>query len=153
MFIPLGHEQMSARRWPYVTFALIALNVLIFIGTNSTIERQGSQLAEVKSHVLMLAAMHPELEVPEALQPFVQKFQEQNPETWKILNRNDRPVADGFDAQARIIDEPGVLQAQLDDLAEQYTQLSASALTEQYAFIPSDPKPLAYLTANFLHGG
>jgi hypothetical protein len=28
MLIPLRHENMEGRRWPVVTFALIALNVL-----------------------------------------------------------------------------------------------------------------------------
>jgi len=40
MLIPLRHENMEGRRWPVVTFALIALNVLIFFGTHWKIEEQ-----------------------------------------------------------------------------------------------------------------
>ncbi len=37
MLIPLRHENMEGRRWPVVTFALLALNVAIFLGTHWTI--------------------------------------------------------------------------------------------------------------------
>jgi membrane associated rhomboid family serine protease len=30
MFIPLRNENMRGRRWPYITFALMALNIVIF---------------------------------------------------------------------------------------------------------------------------
>jgi hypothetical protein len=33
MLIPLRHENMEGRRWPVITFTLIALNILIFLGT------------------------------------------------------------------------------------------------------------------------
>jgi hypothetical protein len=38
LLIPLRHENMEGRRWPVVTFTLIALNVLIFLGTHWKIE-------------------------------------------------------------------------------------------------------------------
>src|SRR5581483_6193902 len=42
---------------------------------------------------------------------------------------------------------------ELDSLDSQYIQLKASSIAEQYAFIPAHPRPISYLTANFLHGG
>ena len=57
MLIPLRHENMEGRRWPVVTFALIALNVLIFLGTHWKIEAQEPERVEVRTHVLVLAAM------------------------------------------------------------------------------------------------
>jgi hypothetical protein len=36
MLIPVRHENMSARRWPVVTFALIAINVVVFLFTHGT---------------------------------------------------------------------------------------------------------------------
>ena len=50
MLIPLRHENMEGRRWPVITFGLIALNVLIFLGTHWKIEAQEPERAEVDQH-------------------------------------------------------------------------------------------------------
>ena len=71
MLFPLRHENMEGRRWPVITFALIALNILIFLGTHWKIEEQNPERAEVRMHILLLAAMHPELQMPADVQRFV----------------------------------------------------------------------------------
>src|SRR2546430_7994788 len=52
MLIPLRHENMEGRRWPVVTFALIALNLLIFLGTRS--EEHTSELQSQSNLVCRL---------------------------------------------------------------------------------------------------
>lgn len=153
MLIPLRHEQMSARRWPVITFALIAINVVVFLLTFSSIEEQSAKLGETKTHLLILAASHPTVKVPETVEPFVTAFQKNNPGVWKQIQDPNREIVDTWDARMRVLDEPEIWQQEMDSLAAEFTQESASSITEQYAFIPSNPKPLAYLTANFLHGG
>jgi hypothetical protein len=37
MLIPIRHENMSARRRPIVTFALIAINVTAFLATHDSV--------------------------------------------------------------------------------------------------------------------
>src|SRR5262245_49886386 len=64
MLIPIGHENMSARRWPIITIALIVINVAVFLGTHGAMEEQAPELGHTKAHILMLAAMHPELNLP-----------------------------------------------------------------------------------------
>ena len=71
MLIPLRHENMEGRRWPVITFALIALNVLAFLGTHWTIEAQEPERAENRMHIIVLAAQHPELIMPEDVEKFV----------------------------------------------------------------------------------
>ena len=71
MLIPLRHENMEGRRWPVVTFALIALNVVIFLGTHWKIEEQEPERREVRMHILVLAAKHPELKMSEEVEKFV----------------------------------------------------------------------------------
>src|SRR2546421_9205730 len=86
MLIPLRHENMEGRRWPVVTFALIALNVVIFLGTHWTIEAQEPERFAVRMHVLVLAAAHPDLKMPENIQEFVNEVQAKTPEAaWKQL--------------------------------------------------------------------
>ena len=39
MLIPIGHENMSARRWPVITIGLIVINVVVFLGTHWVINK------------------------------------------------------------------------------------------------------------------
>jgi hypothetical protein len=62
--LPLRRENMQGRRWPVVTFALIALDVLAFLAMHWTIEDQDAQIpqrVEVVKHLIILAATRPEL--------------------------------------------------------------------------------------------
>ena len=153
MLLPIKHENMSTRRLPVVTLALIALNVVVFLGTHSTIEAEAPQLGKTKAHILLLAAAHPELKLAPEAQEIVTSFQKQHPSSWHKIQDPSHEVVDSWDAKMRMQEDRDTLQAELDELTTQYTTLSASALTTQYAFIPAHPKVITYLTANFLHGG
>ena len=153
MLIPLRHENMQGRRWPVITIGLIALNTLIFLGTRSTIEEQGPQLAQVKLHVLMLAAQHPELTEPENVQKLATSIQTRSPNLWAALKNPNRDLQDTWDARMRLEESQENLQDEMDSLGSQYAELESSSLEGKYAFIPGDAKAISYLTANFLHGG
>jgi membrane associated rhomboid family serine protease len=156
MLIPIRHENMSARRWPVITLGLIALNTVIFLGTYFTTQddEKQQQSREVRMHLLMLAAMHPELNVPPKVQELVTSFQEHNPKAWNFMKDGNRAVEDPWDAKVRLMNEQSDLQAEMDSLVAQYSEAAAApSLLEQYAFVPDHPNPISYLTANFLHGG
>ena len=153
MLIPIRHENMSARRWPVITLGLIAVNVVIFLFTHSTMEEQGVQLGQTRAHLIMLAAMHPELSMPADAQEMVESFRAHNLRTWNFLRDGNRPIEDGWDAKIRLQNEEAPLQQEMDSLAAEFKQLSAVSLTNRYAFIPAHPTAIAYFTANFLHGG
>ena len=153
MLIPIRHEGMSARRWPIITFSLIALNVICFAFTFPSMQDETPKLGELKAHILMLAALHPELTLKAEAQQLVDDFKQRDPATWAQAQKPNRDIEDGWDAQMRLQDDPEKLQEELDSLTTQYVQLRAQSITEQYAFIPAHPKPMTYVTANFLHGG
>jgi hypothetical protein len=154
MLIPLRHENMEGRRWPVVTFALIALNVLIFLGTHWKIEAQEPQRRDVRMHVLVLAASHPELKVPEDVERFVDEVKSKTPEAlWQQLSSRKRKPEDGWDAQIRQVDDPEQLQAEMDTLAQRFAEVQKNSFLENYAFVPAHPKPISYLTSMFLHTG
>ena len=153
MLIPLRHENMQGRRWPVITFGIIALNVIIFLGTHSTIERQGADLGRVKIHLVLLAAMHPELKIPEKAQEFVTSIQTKNAALWKEAKRENRDVFDAWDARIRLQDDTDVLQREMDSLGVSYAELSSASILNKYAFIPAHPTLLGVVGGNFLHGG
>jgi len=153
MFIPLRHENMEGRRWPVISIALVLINFVAFVATRGQIDNQNPKDGEVRAHILLLAAMHPELTMPTDVQAFVTNFQKKNPGTWREAQNPNRDVADGWDARMRLIDDQTALQTEMDSLVEQFASAQQSSLLEQYAFVPSHPKAISYLTANFLHGG
>ncbi len=153
MLIPIKHENMTARRWPVVTLALIAINVAVFLLTMSAIDDEAPQLGEVKSHILMLAALHPELKMQPESQQLVDGFKQSHPEQWKQAQNPYREIIDAYDAKIKMTDGASNLQGEMDSLNAEFVKLSRASIIEQYAFVPAHPTAISYLTASFLHGG
>jgi membrane associated rhomboid family serine protease len=144
---------MAARRWPVVTLALIAINTIVFFLTTISMSDEAPQLREVKSNILILAAVHPELKMHPDEERLVEGFKKSHPDQWKQVQSPYREVINAYDAKIKLMEDPGKLQDEMDSLNQRYVQLSSSSITEQYAFVPAHPSALSYLTANFLHGG
>ena len=153
MLIPVQHENMSARRWPVITIGLILLNFVIFLDTHWVMEKQGSQLWQVREHILVLAAMHPQLLLTPEVQEWVADFRKHDPDDWAEMQKPNSEVLDDWDARTRRLDNPAELQEEMDSLASEYSQLLASSIDQRYAFVAAHPGPITYLTSTFLHGG
>jgi membrane associated rhomboid family serine protease len=153
MLIPIKHENMTARRWPVVTIGLIVINTLVFILTISTINNETPELGEVKSHIIILAALHPELKLQPESQRLVGGFKQSQPQEWKHVQSPYRDIIGPYDARLKMMEDTSKLQDEADSLNKQLVDMSASSISDRYAFIPADHKPISYLTANFLHGG
>jgi membrane associated rhomboid family serine protease len=153
MLIPIKHENMEARRWPVVTLALIAINTAVFLFTMSAIDNEAPELGEIKSHILILAALHPELKLQPESQHLVDGFKESHPDQWKQVQSPYRDIMNAYDAKIRMMEDTSKLQSEMDSLNTQFLSLSKTSITEQYAFVPAQPTAISYLTANFLHGG
>jgi membrane associated rhomboid family serine protease len=153
MLIPIKHENMTARRWPVVTLALIAINTIVFLFTMAAMNEEAPELGEVKSHILILVALHPELKLQPESQRLVDGFKKSHEAQWKHVQDPYRDIIDAYDARIKMMENTSKLQEEADSLNQQLIQLSATSITEQYAFVPANPRPVSYLTANFLHGG
>ena len=49
---PIGNENSTVRRLPYVTFAIIALNILIFLATLPMLSKESDDIKQALSAVL-----------------------------------------------------------------------------------------------------
>jgi hypothetical protein len=127
MLIPLRHENMQGRRWPVITIGLIALNVLIFLGTHWQMDREGPELGEVKVHIIILAAMRPELKIEGRAQEFIADVQTKNPSLWKEAQNPNREIHDAWDARMRMMDDEvpreEARQKEMDSLSARYEEL------------------------------
>ena len=153
MLVPIKHENMAARRWPVITIALIVINVAVFLFTMSAMDEEAPQLGKLKTHILILAALHPELKLPPESQQLVDGFKQSHPVQWNQVQNPNRDFIDAYDAKIKMNEDSSKLQSEMDSLNAQFVKLSSSSITEQYAFVPAQHRPISYLTANFLHGG
>ncbi|HYL10026.1 MAG TPA: rhomboid family intramembrane serine protease [Candidatus Acidoferrales bacterium] len=143
---------MSSRRLPVVTITFIALNVVIFLGTHWQMDEQGEKFGPVRLHVLMLAALHPDLKTTAEEQQFVHGFQRQQPAIWQQLENPRRKVFDEWDDQMRTMDADRA-QEEMDSLGQQLADMQAHSITLRYGFVPQHPAAISYITSTFLHGG
>lgn len=153
MFLPLGHENMQSRRWPIITIGLIALNIVAFLGTHWTMEQQDPKVATVKAHILMLAAMHPDVTLPDNVKDFVTTYKQKHPGLWRQAANPNRELEDAWDVKLRMMEDPKQWQREMDSLARQFQDQAEESTVGKYAFTPAHPQPVYYLTANFLHAG
>jgi membrane associated rhomboid family serine protease len=153
ILIPLRHENMQGRRWPIITFVLIGLNILAFLGTHWTIDAQRAELLPVREHLLILAATHSDLKTSGSGQKLIERISGKYADDWRQLGDLNREPIDAWDAQMRLMEDPDALQSQMDTICEQYDEFEKNSIADHYAFVPANPAPISYLTANFLHGG
>ena len=152
--LPIGHENMSARRWPVITLGLIAVNTVIFLFTNyGTTPPPMKAVIQVPVHILVLAAEHPELNMSPETEHMASYFRERAPQFWAQLKDENREPLDAWEMEIRVLNrDKEALQHEMDSLSQQYLELRASIPSLHYGFIPSERQPMTYITANFLHG-
>src|ERR1700747_1801993 len=124
MLIPIRHENMEARRWPVVTLALIAINTVVFLFTTMSMSDEGPQLGEVKSDILILAAVHPELKMHPDEERLVEGFKKSHPDQWKQVQSPYRDVINAYDAKIKMMEDTSKLQDEMDALNAQFVSLS-----------------------------
>ena len=158
MILPLRHENMSARRWPVITLALIAINFIVFLLTFSTIndERHTPQTIDAQEHILILAAIHPELKAPPDIQEMIAVAKQKHPKLWERYANETVDVQDAWHAKITLMQSSEGLQEEMDSLVKEYEEWKASrpeSFLAKYAFVPANPTPISYVTPNFLTGG
>ena len=64
IIVPLGHERSIARRWPWVTTAILLLNVVVFMALLGPDRRAEQELRARLFQTLEYYSEHPGLEPP-----------------------------------------------------------------------------------------
>jgi membrane associated rhomboid family serine protease len=154
MIIPIAHEDQRGRRWPYVTIAIIALNVVVFLFTHTKMEAEQHEAGEVQFHILALSARYPDLQLTPEAADMVESFKREHARVYATLASPNRRPYDSWDVQFLIRGwSEAELQAQMAILTTRLDQLHHDSLAWKYAFHPYHPTAISYISANFLHGG
>ena len=90
MFLPLRQENSQGRRWPVISIALVLLNLLVFLATHWKMQEDNPQRGEVRAHILLLAASHADINVPDRVREVVDTFKRQHPDTWSQAQASNR---------------------------------------------------------------
>src|SRR5271154_235677 len=155
MIVPVGHENLRGRRWPWVTTIIIVLCTGIFITTGSTMQEQMAQTGQVQLHIMLLSALYPEAPMSSAATDIVRAFkfehmdvysQMEDPDRDKFIDAWDKNIhADGFSENDA--------NTEMSALCAQLAKAQASSIAWNYAFHSVDASARSYVTATFLHGG
>jgi membrane associated rhomboid family serine protease len=135
IIVPLGHERSIARRWPWVTTAIILLNVTVFFALLVPDRRATAELQARVTQALEYCSEHPELELPPTLLELVPNATRRTP---------DEATAEPADAE---------VQAELDGYVQQIQQAREQLSVSRYGYHDSRGAWSGLLTHQFLHAG
>ncbi|MCD4749004.1 MAG: rhomboid family intramembrane serine protease [Thermoanaerobaculales bacterium] len=156
MFIPIGHDQSTVRRLPWVTFSIMGLCLAAFLLTLGPIkssERLANQrLSEVAEYFFEHPDLELEPEIEDYLFGFIPEYQGQRDAFKEVIKEGARGfgMMDGADEEEESWEEQ---QQILDDLTLRFHEAVATSPYFRYGLVPANQKAFAYITHQFMHGG
>jgi len=155
MIIPLAHENQRGRRWPWVTIAIIALNFVVFLCTNGTMERELQRIGHDELDILLLSAHYSDTQMSPDVEQMVGDYKLQHADIYKQMASPDRTQAvDSWDEQLLAKQwTQAEADAEMARLSSELQQARDGSIIWNYAFHPFHPTLRSYITASFLHGG
>jgi membrane associated rhomboid family serine protease len=153
MIFPLSHENMRGRRAPWITIGLIALNAVIFLGTNWKMQRQMEETGVVELRILYLNWQYPDAPMSPMAEKIVSSIKTQSAAGYRQLTTRFEGEAHEAAREGGFLLSPAEADAKMAEVCAQLSDSQDHSIAWNYAFIPASPKPWSYITASFLHGG
>jgi membrane associated rhomboid family serine protease len=155
MIIPVGHENLRGRRWPWVTTAIIVLCSAIFLLTIGPMQEQMAQTSQAELHIMLLSALYPNAPMTPAASDIVRAFKLQHMDIYAQMESANRDrFIDAWDKKIHADDfSASDANTEMKALCSQLAQAEAGSIAWKYAFHSVDPSARSYITATFLHGG
>jgi len=149
MFIPIGHDQDTVRRLPWVTFGIMGICLALYLLTLPAVLSNEKEIRLKAEAIAEYYFQHPETQLPpeleEAFLGSIPEFQGQREAFKEFLKETTRAKEE----QAPIEEQ----QARLDELVESFYETRDASPFFSLGLIPAHQTPLAYLTSMFMHGG
>jgi membrane associated rhomboid family serine protease len=142
IFLPVAHEQQKVQRLPWITFAIIAINVVAYLITNPGRDDNQRIVNQNYDQLLKYYVQHPYLEFPESMNRFLTQSEIDRIEAMR--ESAEKPL------DQDTLDEE---QAKLDEMADDVTTSLNNDPIRKYGFIPSDPHLPNLFTCMFMHAG
>lgn len=155
-FVPIGNENSTVRRLPWITFSIIALNIVIFFATLPVVAGEQDRLARLASHVEKFIEQHQELLADENVRS---KLVDAGLMTGRQADalgaqlQNSPDLQSEYDRWLRSA-EAQSLRAELEQRLTDYKDAAVNTLWNKYGLSPNGKwKVYQLITAAFLHGG
>lgn len=158
MFLPVGHDQSSVRRLPWVTFSLMGLCVLAFLLTLASINSTNDQAARLLQEIAEYYFSHPHTEldpeIEEYVLGFMPEYQGQREAFQEVLKEGVTGFGHlpGAEGQGPVETE-AEQQAKLDRLTFEFHETIKSSPYFTFGLVPADQHIYAYITHQFMHAG
>jgi membrane associated rhomboid family serine protease len=156
MIIPYGHEHTTVRRLPWVTFTIMGLCVLVFIGTQFTVSGHGEDEAiEGLGRIFEYLVEHPHLELDPR---FFDLLRDRNvseneiEEFQSILAAMRQMGGDPPENPRHLAEEKEELERLIDEFMGALAEMRDHPFY-RWGLVPADMKLHTLVTYQFLHGG
>ncbi|HHQ48693.1 MAG TPA: rhomboid family intramembrane serine protease, partial [Acidobacteria bacterium] len=147
MIIPIGQQDSTVRRLPWVTFTIMILCVLVFLGTlgpTRRLHRQASlKLAEAATYWMQHPYLKPDKRLKGLLTGGSGQREEAMMELVRQFGKKPPPTAPELKKQ----------QAHLEELVEAAFSLVRKIPAYRWGLVPAHPTATTYITYMFMHGG
>ena len=148
MLIPLGHEQRSVRRLPWVTFTIMALCLIVFVLTLPGDSRRQKEAFQQLESALEFFFEHPYLELqPRFRSLLVSEMGEEVLTAQLEAMRHAGPDPPAGDRALRREQE------QFDAQVGEFFELLGASSSRFLGMVPADLRITSVLTHQFAHGG
>lgn len=155
-FIPIGNENSTVRRLPWVTFSIMALNVIIFYVTLPVVGGQLDELGKLGTRIGQFIEKHQELLADESVREKLSEI--------GMMSKMERDAIEDQLRKSPEIDaqykewlrgmEGHTLREQLDQKLSEFKLAAQESVWYKYGLAPNGKwQPHQLITAAFLHGG
>ncbi len=142
LILPVSHDSMTARRWPWITIGIIVLNLGVHLALIGN--RHEEEVDSAARRALEFHAAHPKLKAEPPLDALEQKL-DANPSPDEAADDEEQTLAEAerFAKQ----------QEELDELTRAFAAVLESSPTFRFGFVPGNVSAVGVFTHQFLHGG
>jgi len=139
MLLPIGHEETTVRRMPWVTLTIIGACLVTFILT-ATAQSGEERVAFSEQRVVEYFLDHPYLELDEQLKGYTY---------YSLKQQRDRqPIPSPDD-----LEELQLEQSELDALVEAFYEVRGGTPYFRWGLVPTQQRPVAWFTHMLMHVG
>ncbi len=155
-FIPIGNENSTVRRLPWVTFSIMAVNVIVFYVTLPVVGSQQEQLSKLGSGIEQFVQKHQEMLADKNIRSKLSEIgmisKAEGDAIEEHLNKSPEIASQYKEWLSGI--EAQKLREELEDKLTTFKDAAQDSIWYKYGLAPNgDWKVHQLITAAFLHGG
>jgi membrane associated rhomboid family serine protease len=155
-FIPIGNENSTVRRLPWITFSIIALNAVIFFVTLPVVAGEQERITKLATRVEQFLEQHQEMLADESVRTKLTDagmISKRQSEAFAEQLGKSPDIQSEYDEWLRS-PEAQALRDEFDQKLTAYKDATADSLWYRYGLAPNGKWKLHQLiTAAFLHAG